>query len=451
MTPAIRPTSARTSAKEQAQKRAPKAAGMGASEADPLHADLGVSLGNTAFNCATRIPAGFVDQKKPVYWSEADEETGEVLPFTVEVTRSREAIAKVLRTPQKIRAERYMLKAAAAEILPNERVAKCLRWRKKDSAIQILKGKEHKKAFYSGLQVCASPWHCPVCSAKISERRREELRRALVQAKKLGLKVMLLTLTIRHGIGDDVNAITDKMLKAWRNVNSGTRAGKELHKQIGFKGSIRAIEVTHGGDNGFHPHIHALLFLDSDVSTTTVQAGYSALWQVACPRVGLPAPSDARGCRVDDNRGAGLYVSKWGLESEMVKGHTKIAADGKGKTPWDLLRAWIEDNDEKSRDLFKVYADAFKGRRQLHWSIGLKALLSIADMTDEELVNQQDEPAYVLAELTVEEWRAIYKNKKESAVLDIAENDPAGLMDFIKSFVFLVSVTQQKRKICDDV
>jgi hypothetical protein len=240
------------------------------------------------------------------------------------------------------------------------------------------------------------------------------------------------------------------MLKAWRNVNSGTRVGKELHKKIGFKGSIRAIEVTYG-DNGFHPHIHALLFLDSDVSTTTVQAGYSALWQVACPRVGLPAPSDARGCRVDDNRGAGLYVSKWGLESEMVMGHTKIAADGKGKTPWDLLRAWIDDNDEKSRDLFKVYADAFKGRRQLHWSIGLKALLSIADMTDEELVNQQDEPAYVLAELTVEEWRAIYKNKKESAVLDIAENDPDGLMDFIKSFVFLVSVTQQKRKLCDDV
>jgi Replication protein len=432
MTTAIRPTSARTSAKKPAQKKGLKAADMGASEADPLAADLGPSLGTTAENCATRIPAGFADSKKPVYWSEADEETGEVLPFTVEVTRSREAIAKILKTPQKIRAERYMLKAAAAEILPNERVAKCLRWRKKDSAIQILKGKEHKKAFYSGLQVCASPWHCPVCSAKISERRREELRRALVQAKKLGLKVMLLTLTIRHGIGDDVRAITDKMLKGWRNVNSGTRAGKAFHKQIGFKGSIRAIEVTYG-DNGFHPHIHALLFLDSDVSTATVQAGYSALWQTACPRLGLPAPSDKHGCKVDDGSFAAAYASKWGLESEMVKGHSKIAAGGKGMSPWDMLRAWIDNKDEKSRDLFKVYADAFKGRRQLHWSVGLKALLSVADMSDEEIVNQMDEPAYVLAELTVEEWRAIYKNKKESAVLDIAENNSDGLLDFIAS------------------
>jgi hypothetical protein len=34
---------------------------------------------------------------------------------------------------------------------------------------------------------------------------------------------------------------------------------------------------------------------------------------------------------------ASAYVSKWGLEDEMTKGHTKKAA--KGETPFDFLRA----------------------------------------------------------------------------------------------------------------
>jgi len=44
---------------------------------------------------------------------------------------------------------------------------------------------------------------------------------------------------------------------AWRRTTTG-RAGKDFRKLLGIKGTIRALEVTHG-QNGFHPHLHVLL------------------------------------------------------------------------------------------------------------------------------------------------------------------------------------------------
>lgn len=61
------------------------------------------------------------------------------------------------------------------------------------------------KAFYKGLLVCGLLWTCPVCAAKISERRRVELAEALDNAKEQGLSVYLLTQTIRHGVGDSLS------------------------------------------------------------------------------------------------------------------------------------------------------------------------------------------------------------------------------------------------------
>ena len=134
-----------------------------------------------------------------------------------------------------------------------------------DREIQVLKGATTDKAFYNGLQVCAMPWTCPVCATKISERRRNEVAKAIKQAEVLGLQVFLLTLTVPHGLGDDVNEILDKMMSAWKRLWQG-RQGMELRNALGLFGHIRALEVTHG-ENGFHPHFHALLFFHPQQTT----------------------------------------------------------------------------------------------------------------------------------------------------------------------------------------
>ena len=102
------------------------------------------------------------------------------------------------------------------------------------------------------------PWTCPVCAAKISERRRHEVAYAMKQAEVLGLRVVLVTLTVPHALGDDVAYIVDRMSSAWTRLWQGRR-GQELRLTLGIWGHIRALEVTHGA-NGFHPHFHALVF-----------------------------------------------------------------------------------------------------------------------------------------------------------------------------------------------
>ncbi|WP_349573564.1 protein rep [Azotobacter salinestris] len=332
------------------------------------------------------------------------------------------------RTKQLARAERFALVAVAREILGKEhRTGKCMQRRVPKQTAKVWKDKEHGKAFYSGVRTCAALWTCAHCAAKISERRRVELVGALAAAKRLGLHVKLLTLTIPHGIGDDVKVIVRKLMAAWKRTTNG-KAAKDLRDLLGLRGTIRAFEVTYGA-NGFHPHLHVLLFLDKSWSNASVHAAFSPLWQNACRLAGLPIPSDAHGCRVDDGSKAAAYASKWGLESEMTKGHIKRGKQG-GMTPFDFLRAVLADDQDapKFRGLFRAYADAFHGQRQLYWSNGLRALLELGkEATDEELAAEQTEQATMLAELLPDEWRAIVHARAQAAVLDVAEDKPEKL------------------------
>jgi len=314
-----------------------------------------------------------------------------------------------------------------------------MRWLLPHQEARIHKSTAHGRAFYSGLQVCASVWACPVCAAKISERRRSELVSAIDSARMLGLQVQLLTLTVPHGLGDDVRLVLDGILSAWRKSTT-SRAGKALRKQIGVRGTVRALEVTHG-NNGFHPHLHVLLFLDQGYPPSAVQREFSLLWRDACAKAGLPVPSFEHGCRVDDGSHAARYASKWGLESEMTKSHMKKAKTG-GKSPWDLLRDVLakRDGHEKSAALFRVYAEVFKGRRQLYWSNGLRDLLDVGkEISDEEVAAIQEDNAQVLAELTVEQWRAILVTKSEAVVLTLAEDHPAALPTLLESLVVMAN------------
>lgn len=332
-----------------------------------------------------------------------------------------------------VRAERFALKSAAVRLLDNgHRTSKCMRWRVPKQETQVLKGATTDRAFFSGLQVCAMPWTCPVCASKISERRRLEVAKAMKQSEALGLKVALITPTVPHGLGDDLAAMADAMQKAWSSLWQG-KAGMQLRERLGLFGHIRALEVTHGA-NGFHPHFHALMFYHPE-QTRFEEWGeiISLTWQRAAVRAGLPAPSLDHGCQVDDGTKAAQYVAKgvWGLESEVTKGHVKKGKRG-SRTPFDLLRDYMR-RDKQAGAIWRVYAQAFEGRRQLYWSNGLKKLLAIAELSDEEIAHKpDDEKALLLATISDQQWKLIYRRHMESAVLDLAEVSVDALRRFLE-------------------
>ena len=61
--------------------------------------------------------------------------------------------------------------------------------------VGVWKCEKHGTAHYSGLQTCGSVWSCPICAAKITERRRLEVQDAINQHRQAGGEVQLLTLT----------------------------------------------------------------------------------------------------------------------------------------------------------------------------------------------------------------------------------------------------------------
>lgn len=364
-----------------------------------------------------------------------DPETGEIIS-----TFSTPKGEKQYKTPQQARAERFALKSVVNQIFPNSNYSKCCRCRRDLGGVTIQKSKKHGKAHYGGLVTCSSVWACPVCAAKIAERRRSELVAATSAAQMMGLQVALATFTVPHGLGDDINVILDRMMSSWRFMGK-SKGYRQAKKFLGLVGTVRALETTHG-QNGFHPHFHVLLFCNTDNTSFAECAQFLLLplWQHACVKSGLPEPSFQRGVKVDNGSRAAQYVSKWGLEDEITKGHFKTSKGINGRSPWDLLRSVLVDDCDKSRRLFAVYAQAFKGRRQLYWSNGLRDLLGLVkEATDSEIAENQEDDAFELASISIEEWRGVLFTRSEAALLDLAERVPVKIPEFLAA---LVAVSQ---------
>ncbi|MFK0573021.1 MAG: hypothetical protein RM811_018465, partial [Endozoicomonas sp.] len=142
---------------------------------------------------------------------------------TEKITTKKTPIADALdsdshRKIREIRADRYRLLSAAAEIATREgekhksglrnecalnyhRVCKCRRTPHTagdDGDVKVYKSKEHGKAFYGGLVMCGNVWVCPVCAAVVQERRRAEIAQGIDWAYGNDKKVVMVTITFSH-------------------------------------------------------------------------------------------------------------------------------------------------------------------------------------------------------------------------------------------------------------
>jgi len=347
---------------------------------------------------------------------EIDKATGEVLQP-----------GKPEYCPATARLERFILQSAAKKALRGSKVKRikiCLTLRIKGAEITVRRSLDHKTCCYGGLGTCASVWVCSPCAAKISERRKNELQNAIEQHKARGGDVLLLTLTNPHYLGDKLVDVLEGQRLALTYFNKGSDVTR-FNKSICYIGSVRALEVTHGRkraiNNGWHPHYHILLFVQSGLDLDALRLVLYQRWLKACIKAKMPAlPDFKHGLRLDDGSKAAAYASKWGLESEMTKGHIKKANDG--ETPFDLLRAYAYDDDKQAAALFREFGETFKGKRQLFWSHGLKAMFQLEEVTDEELAVEQDDQAAILGTIELDDWKRILKADVRGEILELARH-----------------------------
>jgi uncharacterized protein YcnI len=312
----------------------------------------------------------------------------------------------VMQSPQGFqRIHDFLLQDQSAKLLPKERVCNCLKKRiDKDRLREIKYNEDRKKAHWANVQRCGSIWSCPVCAKQITEKRRQELKTALNKWKTdLEGSVYLLTLTFSHSPDQSLKSNLSGLKKAMKRFYETTRV-QAIFKELGIHHKIKGLEVTYGR-NGWHPHHHVLLLANKhNYGFRDYQNELTGLWIKACVNSGLNAPSMQHGLDLRNGYYAEQYVSKWGIEDEITKGHIKKGRQG-GFTPFDLLQLSIEDESVHGRlpsKLFQEFAIAMKGARQLVWSRGLKKLLEIEEKSDQECAEETEQNAISLT--TVENF-----------------------------------------------
>lgn len=373
-----------------------------------------------------------------------DEETGEVLTFEWDA-KTREW--RQAYDPSAVRLERFLLQGAARRLLQGRETPRGARWRlcsccvrrfDADEHVKVMYSAEVKRASFANLVMCASVWVCMVCSSKITERRKVEVVGAAALHRAGGGQCYMVTLTWAHTRVDDLAQMLEAASVATRRLRRH-RSYQERCEWLGYVGMIRALEVTHGEANGWHPHFHELWFLDRRLSRDDLRAWHAKLfdeWHAQCARAGLGLPNRRFGVdiRVADDA-AGDYITKWGVQqkwnvaAELAKAVTKRGRNG-SRSPWDLLRL-AADGSSRHGSLWVSYADAFYGARQLFWSPGLKAALGVAEKTDQEVAEEVEAEAELVCSVSPADWNLVLRQPYEARaqLLSQAESGGAGAVE----------------------
>lgn len=351
----------------------------------------------------------------------------------------QESVEEREKRLQQERIKRWRLQSISRRLLPKEAVAKCNHHMipiQSQVLIHENQQKDGNRRFYSGLQICGSVWACPICAAKVTERRRQELEKAIREAKEKGLHIYFATYTFSHHKKESLEDNLSRFKDARHAVKSG-RWAKEHKEKYGIVGSIEVLEVTYGhNSNGWHPHTHELIFTEKEVNLADFERDIRLKWKAEAAKHGLTM--NDHGFVLAKTEGAiADYIAKfgkepydsnhvWGPEAELTKGHLK---KGRGPeedehlTPFGILNA-IDNGHEELEPVFQEYALAFKGRQQLRWSPGLKKRLQVEEKSDEELAQEKQENATAILSIERPAWKIVRGNDYKAELLEL-ENPEA--------------------------
>ena len=429
------------------------------------HTAISQALGSPLLGEATESHSALIDQalkESPAAsgggrsWVEGleierlDTQTGEIKTFTI-LPDGRE-VEKVESKKEKkkkseARAQRWHLLETAQAILQSigHRTCGCMRYVQGGDPVVL---KTQHGCHYGNLMVCGMPWSCPICTTRISEYRREEIEVAVERhIEQTGGRVFMLTLTFPHGSEDDLKCMLKRFRKALTRFKGSRRMGK-LKQLLDVAGVIRALEVTWGLLNGWHPHVHEIWLVGpefDDVNLEWLQAELLLLWRRACRNSGFEEPDTYHGVAISLGKGVSGYIAKWGMGAELTKAHCKHGRNGR-YTPWDLLRWHQETGEEQPAKLFREYVRAFFGARQLVWSRGLKERYGIGEHTDQELAERQEEEAVIVVRVPRADWLRVCRYQGRGMVLMLAEQGGASaVLEYLERLRVRESVGSQPR------
>jgi hypothetical protein len=295
-----------------------------------------------------------------------------------------------------------------------------------------------------------------VCSAAIRHGRSLEVESAATQHAASGGRLAFVTFTIPHTINENLTDLLDALNNAWKRIQQ-SRGFRGRREELGIS-SVRALEITYGR-NGWHPHLHLLLFIDqaSDDQASDLAGYLEAAWAAAVEKSGRKRPNE-HGTRVQPvTLGAAAtlarYLTKvqdaagdsWSVGAELARGDLKSGRRRDSLTPFDLASK-AAAGDVRARRLWQQYEEATHGRRCLTWSAGLRDRYAVPDLDDQALTEADGTGEAVLSRF---DWHLIVAMHAEAQILDACEaNGATGVYAHLR---YLWDVHDQSGAMPDDL
>jgi hypothetical protein len=210
---------------------------------------------------------------------------------------------------------------------------------------------------------------------------------------------------------------------------------------------VRRVECTIGR-NGWHLHVHALLFVPGDETEARAAARGAAMfdaWSRRLVRDGLEAPlADSGGLSVKllDLTSAGAeiakYLAKGTFETAATKAALELAGSGKrawrrNRTPMQVLADVTRLGLAEDAALWWEWEDASHGKQALTWKQGFRDTLCRDDeLSDEELAAETDHGGEVVVTLSAYTWTRVRAHRgAASRLLELVEQAGAEFAEAI--------------------
>jgi hypothetical protein len=342
------------------------------------------------------------------------------------------------------RKARYDLRDVLHEVSSLPRVAACGRFRVSGGEgpeIRMTGEEGDRVAHFAKVQLCGRVWVCPVCGPRIRQLRAEDLDQACIRwIMRYGPgSIMLLTLTLPHDFSQALSDLLRTVRDAFSLLASG-RAWQEDKVLYGLAHHVKAHDVT-VGPNGWHPHLHLVLFGLRVLTAADVASLSSHLferWAEAIVKHGGRRPGSRHGVSLEQARSrndVSRYVCQVvagdgdrpiPVALEVARGDLKASHNAGHRTPWQILADFKTDGDCKGLALWLEWEKATRGVHAIRWSKGLRADVGMADeLTDEDIVAIEvgGDVVYTFSRL---EWRLLVSRRGAMAlILEAAEKGGA--------------------------
>jgi hypothetical protein len=216
-----------------------------------------------------------------------------------------------------------------------------------ETAIKIVRAvSDPRQCVYRGLYHCSNVWQCLDCLGGIVRPRMKFLQEEIERTRAAGGDVYLCTLTTSHGPIHSARKLVDLVRLAGRRMRQG-KQWRAIQDGYGITQMVRTLEITYGRANGWHPHLHELIFTREPLAEhelATLKLEVWERWSNAVVKVAkqlelaVDPPSVRRGVVVQRSGGTAKYLAKMGLVYEVLLAPEKLGRTPGHRSHWQLAR-----------------------------------------------------------------------------------------------------------------